>query len=67
MLSRALIKPIVDLHKGTEEIEKGNLDFKVGTKARNEIGQLSRAFDSMTAKLKKSRAEQSRKCHARRY
>jgi signal transduction histidine kinase/predicted transcriptional regulator len=57
LLSRAITKPIVKLHNGTEEITKGNLDFKVGTKASDEIGQLSRAFDSMTAKLKESKAE----------
>ncbi len=52
-ISRTITKPIVKLHHGTEEIEKGNLDYEVGTKARDEIGQLSRAFDSMTANLKK--------------
>jgi signal transduction histidine kinase len=57
LLSRTITKRIVKLHHGTEEIEKGNLDYKVGTKARDEIGQLSRAFDDMTADLKKSRAE----------
>ena len=57
LVSRTITKPIVKLHHGTEEIEKGNLDYKVGTEARDEIGQLSRAFDDMTADLKKSRAE----------
>jgi signal transduction histidine kinase/predicted transcriptional regulator len=57
LLSRAITKPIVKLHQGTEEIIKGNLDFTVGTKASDEIGQLSRAFDSMTTELKKFRAE----------
>ena len=57
VLSRMLTKPILELHHGVEEIEKGNWDYKVGTKESDEIGQLSRAFDSMTAELKKSRAE----------
>ncbi|MEA2052628.1 MAG: ATP-binding protein [Euryarchaeota archaeon] len=57
LLSRAITKPIVKLHNGTEEITKGNLDFKVGTKASDEIGQLSRAFDGMATELKKSQAE----------
>ena len=57
VIARSVIRPIVKLHHGTEEITKGNLDFKVGTKAEDEIGQLSRDFDSMTAELKKSRAE----------
>ena len=57
LIARRAIRPIVKLHHGTEEITKGNLDFKVGTKAEDEIGQLSRDFDSMTAELKKSQAE----------
>jgi signal transduction histidine kinase len=57
VLSGTLIKPIVKLHNGTEEIMKGNLDYKVGTKARDEIGELSRAFDKMTSNLKKSKEE----------
>jgi signal transduction histidine kinase len=57
LISGAVTKPIVNLHQGTEEIMKGNLGYKVGTEARDEIGQLSRAFDTMTANLKKSREE----------
>ena len=57
LLSRMITKPILELHHGTEGITKGNPDYKVGTKAEDEIGQLSRAFDSMTTELKKSRAE----------
>ncbi len=41
------------LEKGTEIIGQGNLDYKVGTNAKDEIGRLSRAFDQMTANLKK--------------
>ena len=56
-ISRKLTRPLRRLHEGTEEITKGNLDYKVGTTFPDEIGQLSRAFDEMTAKLKKSREE----------
>jgi len=55
VISRAITKPIVKLRSGTKEIIKGNLNYKVGTIANDEIGQLSRAFDEMTANLKKSR------------
>ncbi len=41
-----------ELHKGTEIIGNGNLDYKVGTDVKDEVGQLSRAFDKMTADLK---------------
>jgi signal transduction histidine kinase/predicted transcriptional regulator len=57
LIAQRVIRPIVELHHGTEEITKGNWDYKVGTKARDEIGVLSRTFDSMTAELKKSKAE----------
>ena len=55
--SKTITGPIVKLHHGTEEIITGNLNYKVGTGANDEIGQLSRAFDDMSANLKKSRAE----------
>ncbi|MCK4235257.1 PAS domain S-box protein [candidate division WOR-3 bacterium] len=56
-ISRTITQPIKKLRHGTEEIIKGNLDLKVGTRAKDEIGQLSRAFDKMTNSLKKSREE----------
>ena len=53
-VSKAVTGPIQKLHKGTEIIGSGNLDYKVGTDAKDEIGQLSRAFDEMTGSLKKT-------------
>jgi signal transduction histidine kinase len=53
-VSKLISGPIHKLHSGTEVIGKGNLDYKVGTDAKNEIGQLSRAFDNMTNNLKRS-------------
>ncbi len=55
LISRNISKPILRLNNGIEEVLKGNLDYKVGTTAKDEIGQLSRAFDNMAAKLKKDR------------
>ena len=51
-ISGSIVKPIHALHRGTEIIGEGNLDYKVGTKAKDEIGQLTRAFDQMTENLK---------------
>lgn len=51
-ISRAIIEPLRKLHKGIEVIGEGNLDYKVGTRVNDEVGQLSRAFDKMTNDLK---------------
>ena len=56
-LSGTITGPIERLRKGTEELIGGNLDYRVGTSRDDEIGQLSRAFDDMTANLKESKAE----------
>ncbi|CAN2038999.1 histidine kinase [Candidatus Magnetomoraceae bacterium gMMP-15] len=56
-ISKAITNPIMKLLNGTEEITKGNLDYKVAIDSKDEIGELSRAFDLMTANLKISRQE----------
>ncbi len=61
ILSSSILDPIRNLHKGIEIIEKGNLDYKVGTLAEDEIGRLSRSFDKMTQAIKESRADVDRK------
>jgi PAS domain S-box-containing protein len=53
-IARSIVRPLDALRQGTEIIGKGNLDYSVGTNARDEIGQLSRAFDQMTRDLKKT-------------
>jgi len=53
-ISVSLSKRIERLRKGTEIIGDGDLDHKVGTAARDEIGELSRAFDKMTERLKET-------------
>lgn len=53
-VSGSVVKPIYALREGTKTIGEGNLDNRVGTEAKDEIGQLSRAFDEMTGKLKET-------------
>jgi PAS domain S-box-containing protein len=50
--AQTFLRPLKALHRGTEIIGGGNLDHKVGTEDNDEIGQLSRAFDRMVARLK---------------
>ncbi len=47
----SIAKPILALQKGMEIVGAGNLDYKVGTDAQDEIGQLSRVFVKMTESL----------------
>ena len=53
-ITMSIVKPVRRLHRGVEIISEGNLDYKIGEDAKDEIGQLSRAFDSMAANLKKT-------------
>jgi len=53
-LTRSIVEPLKALYKGAEIIGQGDLDYKVGTDSKDEIGQLSRAFEQMTADLKKT-------------
>jgi len=57
IISGTLTEPLLTLSSGTEKIEKGDLDYKVGTDADDEIGDLSRSIDRMTGELKRSRME----------
>ena len=54
ILQNTFLRRLKALHVGTEELGKGNLNYKVGTDSKDEIGQLSRAFDKMTEDLKKT-------------
>jgi signal transduction histidine kinase len=50
-IMKSLVKPIDDLRCGIERVGAGDLDFRVGSKRDDEIGQLSRSFDGMSKKL----------------
>ena len=51
-LQRAVVKPVLKLHKGAEIVGAGHLNHQVGIDSPDEIGDLSRAFDRMTANLR---------------
>ncbi|MBU2521345.1 MAG: PAS domain S-box protein, partial [Proteobacteria bacterium] len=54
ILQNTFLRRLKALQVGAEELGKGNLNYKVGTDSKDEIGQLSRAFDKMTEDLKKT-------------
>ena len=61
ILAKTISRPIIALHHGTEMIQKGDLNYKVGTDTKDEIGQLSRSFDKMTVAIKESRTNIDKK------
>ncbi|MBI4317378.1 MAG: HAMP domain-containing protein [Chloroflexi bacterium] len=49
---RRTLRSISELHAGTTIVGSGNLDYAIAVRHDNEIGELSRAFNRMTANLK---------------
>jgi len=57
MLVRRMAGPLEALAAGTRRIAEGNLDEAVPEESPGELGDLARAFNRMTADLKRSRRE----------
>ncbi len=57
IVSRSILKPISRLRRGAEIIGAGDLDFRTNISFQNEIGELSKAFDTMTSQLALSKAQ----------
>ena len=53
LLSRSIVEPVRALQKGAEIIGSGDLDYKIGTASKDEVGQLSRTIGAMAGNLKK--------------
>ena len=56
---RRILKSIVTLQAGTAVVGSGNLDFTIKEKKNDEIGDLSHAFNQMTANLKEITASKA--------
>jgi methyl-accepting chemotaxis protein len=48
---KSVTRPLANLREGTAIVGAGNLDYRLGVTTRDEIGDLSRAFDRMTETL----------------
>jgi NtrC-family two-component system sensor histidine kinase KinB len=51
----SILEPIASLTRSVREIQKGNLDLIVNVSSKDEIGQLSEAFNDMAASLRELR------------
>jgi light-regulated signal transduction histidine kinase (bacteriophytochrome) len=60
-LRRDVLAPIAGLQQATRQVAAGNLDFILGIRGDDEIGDLSKNFDTMTKSLRKSFAQIERK------
>ncbi|MBN1799384.1 MAG: HAMP domain-containing protein [Spirochaetales bacterium] len=50
---RTIIKPVKQLQKAVEQIKNGNLDIQIPVRRRDELGELSTQFNTMTSQLRK--------------
>ncbi len=52
LVTRRLVRPVRALIAGADEVTRGNLDVSVEIDTRDEVGQLSRAFQKMVVELR---------------
>ncbi len=57
LITRVTVEPIKRLTFVTREMAEGRLDQEVTTMSRDEVGELSRAFNRMAARLKEAMAQ----------
>ncbi|HEY5649205.1 MAG TPA: ATP-binding protein, partial [Nitrospiria bacterium] len=56
-LAKSITVPLQMLVEGTREIARGNLDFKVRVRARDELGQVVQSFNRMTNDLRENKTK----------
>jgi hypothetical protein len=56
-LSRLVTRPVVALAEATQQISRGNLDYRVEIPAADELGDLVRSFNQMAAELATNRRD----------
>lgn len=60
LLTKRKMKYIEELAKGLMEISKGNLDYRVAQKSKDELGTLAERINEMTAELQRTIEEERR-------
>src|SRR3954451_6885252 len=56
-LSKLVTRPVSALAEATEEISRGDLDYRIDVPAADELGQLVTSFNQMAAELESSRRQ----------
>jgi signal transduction histidine kinase/ActR/RegA family two-component response regulator len=59
-ISETFTRPLANLDKGVQALEKGDFDFPVDAGAEDEVGRVTRAFDRMRSTLQKNESQQRR-------
>ena len=62
-LSKFVTTPVAALAEGTQEISKGNLDYRVQVPATDELSELVTSFNRMADELKTNRQKLERSSH----
>lgn len=57
LTARVILGPLNELERGVEEIGRGNLEFRVRLRGRNELDHLAIAFNDMIIKRKQAKEE----------
>ncbi len=60
VLTRSITRPVRQLVQGTQEIGKGNLEYRITVRTTDEFGQLANAFNEMATNLRTSLGETTR-------
>jgi serine phosphatase RsbU (regulator of sigma subunit) len=58
VMATITIRPVKALSRGVEIIGQGNLDYQIEIKSGDELGQLAREFNQMTAQIKEARKKE---------
>lgn len=56
LLARSFTRPLKKIIEGIREVTKGNLNFVIETKSKDELGELVKYFNEMTQQLKITRS-----------
>ncbi|OHD63856.1 MAG: hypothetical protein A2176_12135 [Spirochaetes bacterium RBG_13_51_14] len=58
VMASITIRPVRALSRGAEIIGKGNLDYRIEINTSDELGQLAREFNQMTAQIKEAKEKE---------